>query len=218
MLELFGHPFSSYTWKALIALYENDTPFTFRMLGPDHPDNAQRIQSLSPQGKFPVLMDGDRSVCESSIIIEYLQYHHPGPVRLLPGEQDRALDVRMLDRFFDNYVMTPTQHIVGDFMREPADRDALTVASAHTALQRSYHWLEQHLQHDGYASGDTFTLADCAAAPSLFYADWVDEIGEEYPNVRSYRTRVLARPSVKRCVDDARPYRSLFPPGAPDRD
>ena len=218
MLELFGHPFSSYTWKALIALYENDTPFSFRMIDPDHPQNTQRIQALSPQGKFPVLIDGDRVLCESSIIIEYLQRHHPGPATLLPEDQDKALDVRMLDRFFDNYVMTPTQHIVSDFMREPAHRDSLTVSSAHTMLQRSYDWLDTHLQHNSYASGDMFSLADCAAAPSLFYADWVDEIGEEHTALRRYRSKLLTRPSVKRCVDDARPYRPLFPAGAPDRD
>ncbi len=218
MLELFGHPFSSYTWKALIALYENDTPFTFRMIDPDHPENAQRIQALSPLGKFPVLIDGDRVMCESSIIIEYLQCYHPGPVTLLPAAQDKALEVRMFDRFFDNYVMTSAQYIVNNFMRKPTDRDALTVASAHTLLQRTYHWLNKHLQHNSYACGDAFTLADCAAAPSLFYADWVDEIGKEYTELRNYRTKLLARPSVKRCIDDARPYRSLFPPGAPDRD
>lgn len=218
MLELFGHPFSSYTWKALIALYENDTPFTFRMIDPDHPQNTQCIQALSPLGKFPVLIDGERVVCESSIIIEYLQRFHPGPVTLLPPDQDKALNVRMLDRFFDNYVMTPTQHIVSDFMREPADRDSLTVSSAHTALQRSYGWLDKHLQHSSYACGDLFTLADCAAAPSLFYADWVNEIDEKYMALRGYRASLLARPSVQRCVDDARPYRPLFPPGAPDRD
>jgi len=218
MLELFGHPFSSYTWKALIALYENDTPFTFRMIDGDHPDNAQHIQGLSPLGKFPVLIDGDRVLCESSIIIEYLQCHYPGPVTLIPAEQDRALDVRMLDRHFDNYVMASAQYIVNDCMRAPAERDALIVASTRAMLQRAYGWLDRRLQHNSFACGDAFTLADCAAAPSLFYADWVDEIGESHSALRGYRARLLARPSVKRCVDDARPYRALFPPGAPDRD
>lgn len=218
MLELYGHPFSSYTWKALIALYENDTPFTFCILDADHPEHAQRIQPLSPLGKFPVLVDGERAVCEASIIIEYLQLYHSGPVTLLPTERDKALEVRMLDRYFDNYVMASAQYIVNDCMRAPADRDALIVASARAMLQRTYHWLEKHLQHKRFACGDAFTLADCAAAPSLFYADWVHEIGEDCPALRGYRERLLARPSVKRCVDDARPYRSLFPPGAPERD
>lgn len=218
MLELFGHPFSSYTWKALIAFYENETAFTFRMIDPDHPENTQRIQALSPLGKFPVLIDGEREICESSIIIEYLQHFHPGPVALLPPNQDKALEVRMHDRFFDNYVMTPTQDIVNDRMRDPTDRDALTVESAKATLRRSYSWLDRQLQRKNYACGDAFTLADCAAAPSLFYADWVDEIGEEFNCLRRYRQSLLARPSVKRCIDDARPYRPLFPLGAPDRD
>lgn len=218
MLELFGHPFSSYTWKVLIALYENDTPFTFRMIDPEHPTHTQRIQTLSPLGKFPVLIDGDRAICESSIIIEYLQIFHPGPVTLLPSDHDKTLHARMLDRFFDNYVMTPTQHIVNDFMRDTADRDALTVASAHATLQRSYDWLDRKLQRSDYACGDFFTLADCAAAPSLFYADWVSQIDDEFKALRRYRASLLARPSVQRCVDEARPYRQLFPPGAPERD
>lgn len=218
MLELFGHPFSSYTWKALIALYENEVPFSFRMIDPDHPDNVQRIQALSPQGKFPVLVDGDRVISESSIIIEYLQLYYPGPATLLPTAQDEALNVRKLDRFFDNYVMAPTQIIVSDFMREPGHRDALSVASARNMLQRTYSWMDKYLPDVNYACGDTFTLADCAAAPSLFYADWVEPIAGELSHLRQYRAQLLARPSVKRCVDDARPFRSIFPPGAPERD
>ena len=218
MPELFGHPFSSYTWKALIALYENDTPFTFQMIDPDHQENVQRILTLSPQGKFPVLIDGEREICESSMIIEYLQHYYPGQVALLPPDKEQAITVRMFDRFFDNYVMTPTQHIVNDFMRIPSYRDTLTVNSAKAMLQQTYGWLNKHLQNTQYACGDAFTLADCAAAPSLFYADWVHEIGQEHTHLRRYRTRLLARPSVERCVDEARPYRSLIPPGAPNRD
>lgn len=218
MPELFGHPFSSYTWKALIALYENDTPFTFQMIDPDHQENVQRILRLSPQGKFPVLIDGEREICESSMIIEYLQHYYPGQVALLPADKQQAITVRMFDRFFDNYVMTPVQHIVNDFMRIPSYRDTLTMDSAKAMLQQTYGWLNKHLQNTQYACGDAFTLADCAAAPSLFYADWVHEIGQEHTHLRRYRTQLLARPSVQRCVDEARPYRSLFPPGAPNRD
>lgn len=218
MLELFGHPFSSYTWKALIALYENDTTFTFRMLDPDHLENAQRIQTLSPLGKFPVLIDADRALCEATIIIEYLQRSHPGPVSLIPTDHDQALEVRMHDRFFDNYVMTPVQQIVADCMREPAARDTLTVNSARANLQKSYNWLNRHLPRGSYACGDAFTLADCAAAPALFYADWVAEIDDEHTALREYRSKLLTRTSVQRCVEAARPYRSLFPPGAPERD
>jgi len=215
MLELFGHPFSSYTWKALIALYENNTDFTFRMIDPEHQNNTRRVKALSPQGKFPVLIDTDRVICESSIIIEYLHCFYPGAVALLPADPQRALQVRTLDRFFDNDVMAPVQRIVNDFMHHTADRDAPTVSSAHAALQRSYDWLNRHLESESHAEGDRFSLADCAAAPSRFYADWVGEIDQKYTQLRSYRARLLARPSIRRCVEEARPYRSLFPPGLP---
>ena len=218
MLELFGHPFSSYCWKALIAFYENETPLTFKMLDADHPENNERFQSLSPQGKFPLLIDDGRVVFEASIIIEYLQMHYPGSSRLIPSDCDSALDVRMLDRFFDNYVMGPMQTIVFDNIRDEKDRDATGVANARTMLGRSYAWLESRLEGKRFVCGEEFTLADCAAAPSLFYADWVSEIPADYSLLRAYRTRLLERPSVKRCVDEARPYRSFFPLGAPDRD
>lgn len=218
MLELYGHPFSSYTWKALIALYENQTPFEFRLIDGEFPENIARLEQLSPQKKFPLLVDGDRSIFESSIIIEYLQHYYPGSIRLLPSEFDLALKVRMFDRFFDNYVMKPMQDIVSDFIRAPDDRDAITVKSAKESLQRSYAWLDQQLGNHRFVCGDHFTLADCSAAPSLFYSDWVFEIEGGLSALRNYRSALLARPSVRQCVDDARPYRQFFPPGAPDRD
>lgn len=218
MIELFGHPFSSYTWKAQIAFYENAVPFLFRALGPDNPDNLARLRMISPLGKFPAIIDGDCALFEASIIIEHLQQRRPGPVRLVPDDPAYALDVRMLDRFFDNYVMAPMQRIVGDFLRAAETRDATTVTEAIAMLQQSYRWLDQRMAGREFACGDGFTLADCAAAPSLFYADWVCEIAPELEQLRAYRARLLARPSVKRCVDDARPYRGFFPPGAPDRD
>lgn len=218
MLELFVHPFSSYCWKALIALYENGTEFSYRMIDADHPENLERLQAFSPQGKFPLLVDNGHGVFEASIIIEYLQLYHPGAISLVPPDPRAALQVRMLDRFFDNYVMTPMQRIVADHMRDPEKRDPLGVEEARAMLGRSYAWLDRHLEDQEFACGDTFSLADCAAAPALFYADWVCEIGAERPTVRAYRTKLLARSSVKRCVDEARPYRSYFPPGAPDRD
>ena len=218
MLELFAHPFSSYCWKALIALYENGTEFSYQMIGPDHPENSERLQAFSPQGKFPLLVDDGHGVFEASIIIEYLQLHYPGGASLVPTDPRPALEVRMLDRFFDNYVMTPMQRIVADFIRDPEKRDPQGVEEARAMLGRSYAWLEGRLQGREFACGDTFSLADCAAAPALFYADWVCEIGAESPALRAYRTNLLSRPSVKRCVEEARPYRAWFPPGAPDRD
>lgn len=218
MLELFGHPFSSYTWKALIPFYENGTEFNFRLIDANHPEHAERLQALSPQGKFPLLVDGDSALYESTIIIEYLQRVYPGPTVFIPETLAATLDVRTLDRFFDNYVMGYMQYAVDDALRKPADRCPAIVAGAKERLQRSYAWLDQRMQSRQFACGQHFTLADCAAAPSLFYADWVHPIDEEFQALRQYRKRLLARPSVSRCVEDARPYRDFFPLGAPDRD
>lgn len=164
-----------------------------------------------------MLVDGKHMLIESIIIIEYLDRHHPGKVRFIP-DGDAGLEVRFLDRFFDNYVMTPYMRIVGDFFRKPEDRDPITVSEAKAMLETSYRWIDEKLANRKWAAGDAFTLADCAAAPSLFYADWVHPIPEELRHARAYRARLLAHPSVKRAVDEARPYRSFFPSGAPDRD
>jgi glutathione S-transferase len=218
MLELFGHPFSSYTWKALIALYENDTSFTFRALGPDHPENGTAFGAHWPIGKFPLLLDEGNPVFESSIIIEHLQLHHPGPVRLIPDAPEAALEVRMLDRIFDNHVMAPVQRVVGDALKPAERRDPLEVEQIKALLETTYGWLDQWMADWQWAAAGQFSLADCAAAPSLFYADWVHPIAEQHAKLRAYRARLLARPSVARAVDEARPYRPLFPLGAPDRD
>jgi glutathione S-transferase len=217
-LQLFAHPFSSYCQKVLIALYENDTPFTFRMLAPGEDENGAEFAKLSPMQRMPLLVDKGRSVFESSIVIEYLELYHPGPVRLVPQDGDAALEVRKMDRMFDNYIMTPMQTIVFDFIRAPELRDAHGVARARAMLDTAYAWLDGLMAVRKWAAGDNFSLADCAAAPSLFYADWVHPIPEKLTNLRTYRVRLLARPSFARAVDEGRPYRSYFPPGAPDRD
>jgi glutathione S-transferase len=217
-MELFAHPFSSYCQKALIAFYENDTPFTYRTLGQDDADNRARWEALWPIKRFPVLVDEGRTVVEATIIIEHLDLHHPGPVRLIPEDRATALEVRMLDRFFDNYVMTPMAKPVFDAIRQEADRDPYGVAEARRLLDASYGWLDRHMADRDWAAGEAFSLADCAAAPSLFYADWVHPIDAAFAHVRAYRERLLARPSFARAVDEARPYRSFFPLGAPDRD
>jgi len=216
-MQLYAHPFSSYCQKVLIALYENATPFEFRLLGGDERIAAEH-ESLWPLKKFPVLVDAGRPVVEASIIIEHLGLHHAGPVQLIPTDPRAALPVRTLDRFFDNYVMTPMQKIVGDFIRPPENRDPQGVAEAHALLGTAYQWVDGELKGREWAAGGGFSLADCAAAPALFYADWVHPIARERANVRAYRARLLARPSFARAVDEARPYRKLFPPGAPDRD
>lgn len=215
-LTLYAHPFSSYCQKVQIAFYENATPFTYRLLGPEDPAAMEERQALWPLGRFPVVVDDGVTVVESSIIIEHLQLFHPGAVKLLPDDPKAALKVRFLDRFFDNYVMTPMQVPVFESLRPDGGRPE-AMAEAAVALDIAYQWLEGHLSGP-WAAGDDFTLADCAAAPSLFYADWVRPIGEAFPKVRAYRARLLARPSISRCVEEGRPYRHFFPLGAPDRD
>lgn len=217
-MKLYAHPFSSYCQKVLIALYENGTPFEFQLLGPGAEHLAAEHAALWPFQRMPVLLDAGRTVVESTIIIEYLGLHHPGPVRLVPGEPDAALEVRMMDRFFDNYVMTPTQKFVFDRLRAEANRDPQGVAEARATLDTAYRWLNDVMAGREWAAGGAFSLADCAAAPSLFYADWVHPIDEAFASVRDYRRRLLARPSFARAVDEAREYRPLFPLGAPDRD
>ncbi|MEE1613940.1 glutathione S-transferase family protein [Microvirga sp. CF3016] len=215
-LTLYAHPFSSYCQKVLIALYENGTPFEYRTLGDEQ--SGAELEALWPIKKFPVLVDRGRTVIEASIIIEHLGLHHPGPVRLVPEDPREALEVRLMDRFFDNYVMTPMQKIVADRIRPEQDRDSFGVAEARTMLDRAYGWLDGTLAEREWAAGSTFSLADCAAAPSLFYADWAHPIGEAFARVRNYRQTLLARSSFARAVDEARPYRPFFPLGAPDRD
>jgi glutathione S-transferase len=214
-MKLYAHPFSSYSQKVLIALYENATPFEYRSLE-DAAANTE-LASIWPLKRFPVLVDGERTVLETSTIIEHLQLHHAGRVRLIP-EGDAGVEVRMLDRIFDNYVMAQMQAIVLDRRRPEADRHAQGVIEARGLLDRIYAWLDERMAGRTWAVGEGFTLADCAAAPALFYADWAHEIPRARANLRAYRARLLARPSVVRAVDEARPYRSYFPLGAPDRD
>lgn len=217
-LTLFAHPFSSYSQKVLIALYENGTPFTFRVLAHTDPAVGAEFAALWPIRKFPVLVDDGQAIAEATIIIEHLDLHHPGPARLIPSDKAAALEVRFLDRFFDNYIHTSMQKIVGDALRQAGERDAKGVADARAMLDIAYHWLEQHMTARDWAAGDDFSLADCAAAPALFYADWAHRIGETFPRLRAYRARLNARPSFARAIEEARPYRPLFPLGAPDRD
>ncbi|MXQ13354.1 glutathione S-transferase family protein [Microvirga makkahensis] len=215
-LTLYAHPFSSYCQKALIALYENGTPFEYRML--DDEQTNSELAALWPIKRFPVLVDDGCTIVETSIIIEHLDLHHPGLMRLVPEDARAALDVRMMDRFFDNYIMAPVQKVVSDSLRSAEARDPQGVAEAREMLDRSYDWLNKVVDGREWATGEAFSLADCAAAPSLFYADWVHPVSGAFGNVRAYRSRLLVRPSFARAVDEARPYRHLFPLGAPDQD
>ncbi|MFY2763858.1 glutathione S-transferase family protein [Arenimonas sp. MALMAid1274] len=217
-LTVYGHLFSSYTQKVLVALYENATPFQFHSVFPDTPGITDEWLRRWPLRKFPLLVDGDRQVVETTIIIEYLQLAHPGPVRLIPPDPMAALEVRFLDRFFDLHVMDAAQHAVdGALTGDPVkQRDGL--AKSVEKLDRAYAGLETALAGRTWAAGEDYTLADCAASPSLFYADWVHRIPDQYPALRAYRARLLARPSFAKAVDDARYFRPYFPLGAPDRD
>ena len=217
-LVLYGHPFSSYTQKVLIALYENGTPFEFRCIGPEFPQHVSEWLRRWPLQKFPLLLDGERQVAETSIIIEHLQLAHPGPVRLLPADPAAALDVRFLDRFFDLHVMSAVQLAVDSQLQKLPMPAGAARAIAAERLERAYDWIEPSLANRTWAAGDDFTLADCAAAPALFYADWTHAIPQRCVSLRAYRARLLAHPSFARAVDEARPYRPLFPLGAPDRD
>jgi glutathione S-transferase len=214
-LTLYAHPFAAYCWKALIALYENAIPFNYRVV--EDAAGWAELETLWPIKKFPLLRDGDATIVESSIIVEYLM-RYPGKERLIPADGDAALQVRFMDRFFDSYIMTPMQTLVSDRMRAEAERDVKGVADARKMLDVAYGWLDEQLAPHAWASGGNFSLADCSAAPALFYADWVHPIGDRFPRVLGYRVKVLARPSVVRVVDEARPYRNFFPQGAPERD
>ncbi|MEK8033065.1 glutathione S-transferase family protein [Ideonella sp. DXS29W] len=217
-LQLYYHPFSSYCQKALIAFYENDIGFEPRLLeGPDS-EAMQRLAELWPMKRFPMLVDGDQTIIEASCIIEHLGLHHPGPVRLIPDNPAAALEVRMWDRFFDNYVSTPQQKVVFDAIRPEGTRDAYGVREAQQMLETAYAWLDRRMAGREWVAGDHFSLADCGAAPFLFYADWTHPIAEGFAHVRAYRQRLLKRPSFARAVDEARPFRPYFPLGAPDRD
>lgn len=219
MLALYGHPFSSYTQKVLIALYENGTPFELRNLDAADPgQHAAEWLRRWPLAKFPLLVDGEHTVAESSIVIEYLQLVHPGPVRLLPADPMAALEVRFRDRFFDLHVMAPVQHAVNAALTGDAAKRAEGVAWAANKLELAYAWMEGKLAGQTAAGDGEFTLADCAAAPALFYADWTHPIADAFPLLRAYRARLLARPSFARAVEGGRPYRHYFPLGAPQRD
>ncbi|WP_296681197.1 glutathione S-transferase family protein [Novosphingobium sp.] len=216
MLTLFGHPFSSYTWKALIALYANATPFVFRELRTGNIQTDAFVASAGPSGQFPVLRDGDITVFEATSIVEHLHRHHPGPSPLLPKDEATAIRVRMWDRVFDLHVMNVMQQAVSRQISEPEIDPSEARSEVRDQLHRSYRWIEKWLA--GYIQRDKVTLIECAAAPSLFYADWVIPVPCDCPRVKAWREHLLALPPVARCVEEARPYRHLFPLGAPDRD
>ena len=206
--ELFFHPFSSYCQKVLIALYERDIPFRPRVVDLGSPADRDALAALWPLARFPVLRDGDQVVIESTTIIEHLDHARPGKPRLT-REGPEGVQVRFLDRVFDNWVQGPMQQIVTDALLGPEDHSPARVTRGRRDLDTVYGWLDG-LVGDGWAAGE-FSLADCAAAPALFYADWVHPIPAERAALRAYLARLLARPSVARVVEEARPWRHLHP-------
>ena len=216
-IAFYEHPFSSYVQKAKTALYEKGIPFESKMIDGSEPV-ASEFAALWPIQRFPVIVDDGQFVFEATGIIEYLEARFPETARLIPSDLPLAAEVRMWDRFFDNYVSYPQGRLV--FMaigREPDDGKG--GAAWKSMLETSYALLDRRMAGRTWAAGENFSLADCAAAPALLYADWTHRIPERFAAVQAYRRRLLARPSYARALDDARPYRKLFPLGAPvDRD
>jgi len=212
-LTLYFHPLASYCWKVLVALYENDTPFEPHVVDLADEASSAAFKKIWPIAKFPVLRDQarDQTVPESSIIIEYLGQHHPGPVRLIPADPDLARETRLRDRFYDNYVHEPMQKIVADKIRPSGKNDPYGVEQAKAMLKTSYGILDRQMASSEWAMGDQFTMADCAAAPALYYAKLVFPFGDEHGNVAAYLRRLLDRPSFARTVREAQPYFALFP-------
>lgn len=212
-LTFYFHPLSSYCQKALIALYE--TGVAFEPLVVDLGSEASRSDLLKiwPMGKFPVLHDsaGDRTVPESSIIIEYLAQHYPGRTELVPADPDLARQTRMRDRFYDQYVMTPMQKVVTDRLRPDGQHDSYGVDQARDALQTAYGMIEQDMATMAWAMGEAFTMADCAAAPALFYANLVAPLAGAHPTTAAYLDRLMQRPSYARAVREAEPFMQYFP-------
>jgi len=215
-LTLYFHPLSCYCQKVLVALYENGTPFTPRLVNLGDPGERADFQKLWPIGKFPLLADGARLVPESSIIIEYLTQHHPGAQALLPADPAQALDIRRLDRFFDLYVTAPMQKIVLDRIRPAESKDPLGVDEAREMLKRAYGVLEAELDGRIWVTGESFTMADCSAAPALFYAERCVSFQSGYPHLAAYFERLRTRPSFARALAEAEPYFQFFPRGEGD--
>ena len=212
-LKLHFHPFSSFCQKVLVALYENDTPFEPRVVDLADETSSAQFKKIWPIGKFPVLRDDakDRTIPESSIIIEYLAEHYPGRTRLVPADADLAWQTRLRDRFYDLYVNVPMQKVVTDKLRPAGKNDPHGVEQAKTLLETAYGIIEQEMATKTWAMGDAFSMADCAAAPAMYYANLVMPLGNTYRNASAYLGRLVDRPSFGRAVKEAEPYRALFP-------
>jgi glutathione S-transferase len=212
-LVLHFHPLASFCWKALIALYENGTDFDRVVVNLGDPESAEAFRTLWPMMKMPVLEDRSRGavVAESTIVIEYLDSFHPGPTRLIPADPDDAWKVRFLDRFFDHYLHEPMQKIVIDALRPAGNADAFGVGQAREQIRQSYAFLEDELAQRRFFRDAAFTLADCAAAPALFYANVVEPIDPAHRRTGSYLAGLMERPSFARVLDEAEPFFHMVP-------
>jgi glutathione S-transferase len=212
-LTLHYHPLSSFCWKALVALYENGVPFTPKLVDLGNPAERAALLNLWPIGKFPVLSDDARNevVPESSVVIEYLERHYPGRARLIPDDADLALQTRLRDRFYDLYVHLPMQKIMGDRLRPDGKQDPHGVEEARAQLRTSYAMIEGQMAAGNWVMGDDFSLADCAAAPALFYGSMVVPFVDGQKNLAAYFERLKARPSFARVLREAEPYFGMVP-------
>lgn len=210
-LELFFHPLSSFCQKVVMALYENDTRFEPHVVDLSNTGARAAFLKLWPIGKFPVLRDGALVIPESSIIIEYLAQHYPGSTALIPADPELARLMRFADRFYDLYINVNMQKIVGDKLRPPGKNDDFGVEQAYGALKTALGVIEEDMAEKTWAIGENFTMADCAAGPSLYYADMLVPFAGAYPNVASYLERLSTRPCFARALWEAEPYRSLLP-------
>lgn len=212
-LTFYYHPLASFCWKVQIALYENRTLFTGEIVNLGDKQSSARFFDLWPVGKMPVLRDDarDRTVPETTIIIEYLDRYYPGEQKLLPDDEERRLDARLWDRLFDLYIQQPMQRIVAQQLRAEGDRDPLAVPESTATLQMAYGMLEKQMATRTWAVGEEFSLADCAAFPGLFYADTLVSFTKTYPKAAAYFERLLQRPSVQRVLEEARPYFKFYP-------
>jgi glutathione S-transferase len=212
-LRLYFHPLASFCWKALIAFYENGAPFVPEFVDLMDAEKRAAYEKISPQGKMPALIDDARGerIFESAILIEYLDAFYPGATRLIPADADIAWRARMWNSYFDSYLHIPMQKIVADTFRAEGGKDPAGVAEAHDTIRKAYAALDKELAGRTWAAGDTFTLGDCAAVPALIYADCVEPLGDGHPVVAAYMDRLRARPSVRRTLEEAKPFFPMFP-------
>jgi glutathione S-transferase len=212
-LTLYFHPLASFCWKPLIALYENQTPFIPKLVDLGNEDSRQEFLKVWPMGEFPVLHDSDKNqtIPQSAIIIEYLNLNYPGPIRLIPTDLNLALETRRWEQFYDSYLQLPMQLIVAECMRPENAKDPLGVKEARETIKTAYEILEKRMNGKTWSVGETFTLADCSAAPALFYADQVEPFSENHPSLTAYLARLKQRPSFARVLTEAKPYFQYFP-------